>query len=142
MVELIVVMLVLSILAAYISLRTPSKTSFELNDVIENFKQDLLFTKTLSMSLNQRYQMVASSNSYQIQNQASAPFTMPSTGADSISLPSGITLTTPSTIQFNALGQPLDVTSVAITTAQNFTFSDGSTSRTIIVEPQTGFIHE
>jgi MSHA pilin protein MshC len=141
LIELIVVMIIISIVATYVSMRNPNTSSFDLNSALKNLMLDLRLTKTLSMSLNSNYRLVLSASSYQIKNEAEVPFF--NVAADSTTtsiLP--LTISASTTIIFNSLGQPLDNSNNVINTVTTITITDGTNSRSIEIEPQTGFIHE
>jgi MSHA pilin protein MshC len=125
--EFIVVMILVSILAAYASIRTPSTTVFSQSSVTEQIKRDIRYTQTLAMSLNTSYRIIFSTNSYTI-----SPTTPD--GVYTVNMPSGITLS-PGTIIFNATGAPISAASVTIT-------ATGGGSTTISVSAETGFVND
>ncbi len=142
LIELIVVITIISIMAAFISIRSTGTSSFTLNGAIKNLLLDVRLTKTLSMSLSSHYRIVLLSSSYEIQDASATPFFNLAAESTTTSLSSEIRISSLTTVIFNSLGQPVDVSNNLLTTSTTITMTDGTNNRNIIIEPQTGFIHE
>ena len=142
--ELIIVIALIGITSAYISMRSTGTSTFSLNGAIKNLLLDVRLTKTLSMSLSSHYRIVLSSASYQIQDDDGVDFFNVAAGSTTTSLTAPITISTPSTVIFNSLGQPIDNNGNVIDSLAPITISmtDGTNTRSIKIESQTGFIHE
>jgi len=138
-IELIVVIMVLGIVAASVSYVMPNRQAFQSEGFADVFLQDLRFTQLLSMSQNQRYKLVVSAGSYQIQNQSSVPFNNAETGGLTNVFPAGVTITPTATINFDSLGGPYN-NGTALVSAFNFSVTAGTTVTTVGITPQTGFI--
>jgi len=142
-IEMVMVIVILGILASYVSIKSPSPISFDLNGATNQLLNNIRLTKSLSMSLNEQYRIALDStnNRYQLQDSSGAPFPHPATNLDFTDLPTDVSLAGSSTIIFNALGQPL-ISGSLITSPVTITLNAGGTSQSIIIEPQTGFAHE
>jgi MSHA pilin protein MshC len=101
--------------------------------------QDLNYTKVLSMSGNQRYKLVISGSSYQIQNEVGTPQLNYETGGTTVPFTDGVTVTPTGTIDFDSLGRPYQSGS-PIGSAVVFTVSASGESTTVSVTPQTGLV--
>lgn len=146
--ELIVTITVISILSYAVYVRLPTQSTFELNTAITALKYDIRLTQVLATSLNRRYRIVISANSYDIQDESSVPYFNPSANSTTTTLPSGLELSgSPGTLIFDGLGVPYNG-SVELTSASEYNIKTigstcpSSTCRSIRVEPRTGFAHE
>ena len=139
LIELIVVIVVLSIVAASVSLFMPARTVYQSDGFADVFLQDLRFTQLLSMSQNQRYKLIVNAGSYQIQNQSSVVFNNPETGAATNVYPAGVTITPTGTYNFDSIGVPYN-NGVALAAVLNFSVTAGTTTTTVSITPGTGFI--
>lgn len=143
LIELTVIITLIGILAAYTTAKSPGASSYNLYSVTKNLTADIKLAKTLSMSLNQNYKIVfLSTNTYQIQNSMNVPFYNPAAKNTITTVNQDITITPLTTIVFNTLGQPLNNSEVPLTAAVIISLTDGTTTKTITIEPQTGYIHE
>lgn len=144
LIELVMVTILLAIVATYAAMRFPSQASMQASGFASTFLQDLQLTAALSISGNQRYRMVISSSSYQIQDASLTPIILPGTqpgvGSTTNTAPAGVTITGLSGIIFDSLGTPYDLNNVALSAPATFTISSGTSSRTITVTPQTGYV--
>ena len=146
-IELVVVILIVGIVAAYVTVRTPQTASFDMSDSFEALKYDLRLTQILSMSLNERYRFVidTANDSYEIQDASGTPFYNPAAEATSTVLPGNIQLTgNHTTLIFDGRGLPRNSSgsNSAISTPATYTLTLGSDVRTVSVEPQTGLVHD
>lgn len=126
LIELVTVILVVAILAVFIGIKTPSTTTYSLSSVTEQLRRDLRYTQSLALSLNMDYSLNISASSYSI-----TP--APPSGAYSVVMPAGITLSPVSTITFNSMGAPGSAATVTVT-------ATGVASNTITVTAETGFV--
>ncbi|MDP3704839.1 MAG: hypothetical protein Q8R24_02880 [Legionellaceae bacterium] len=141
LIELVMLITVLLILSVTAWVRMPSVNFFQSYSFSNILLYDLNLTKTLSMSLNQRYRLIIGSSSYQIQDQNGVALLNPETNSSVVSYPTGVTITPTTTIVFDSLGQPYNaVGTTALTTTLTLTVSASGTTQTISVSPQTGFI--
>ena len=126
LVELIVVLLVTAIMVKFAFSHYTSTTVFSLNSITEQLRRDIRYTQALAMSLNASYTITLVAGSYSI-----SP--TPATGAVSVTMPSGITLT-PTTITFDAMGNP-GAAAKSISVA-----ASGVATNTVTVAAETGFV--
>ena len=99
--------------------------------------------RTLSMSLNRNYRIaLLSASTYQIQDETGTAYNNPAAESTTTTLTSGITLSPITTVAFNTLGQSLNTSNVMLSAAVVISLTDGTSTRTLTIEPQTGFIHE
>jgi prepilin-type N-terminal cleavage/methylation domain-containing protein len=126
LIELITVLILISVIAAYATMRTPSSATYNLTSVAEQLRRDIRLTQTLATSLNTTYTITLLADSYSI-----SP--TPPTGAVAVTMPSGVTLT-PTTLSFNSMGAPSGAASITVT-------ATGAPSITITVAAETGFIN-
>jgi prepilin-type N-terminal cleavage/methylation domain-containing protein len=125
-IELIVVMIILGIMAAYAFTKAPSTASYFLSSTTEQLRRNIRYTQTLAMSLNASYTLSISAGSYSISPS-------PPGGAVNVTMPTGITLT-PATVSFDTMGSI--PSSVTITVSA----SNGN-SNTLTVLAETGFVN-
>jgi MSHA pilin protein MshC len=123
--ELIIILIVTSILSAYVLMRAPSSSLYTQSSAAEQVRRDIRYTQSLAMSLNASYSINFSANGYTI----TPP---PPNGAYSITMPTGVTLSVV-TITFDATGTPGAAASVTVTG------SGGTTTLTVAAE--TGFVN-
>lgn len=128
LIELIATILVIGILSAFISIRTPSTTTFSLSSFTEQIRRDIRYTQTLALSLNSNYSIIFTATNYTINP-------LPSDAARfyPVPIPTGITVSPSSTITFNSMGAPQS--------ASTITISDGVVTNTLTISPETGFIN-
>lgn len=124
--ELIAILLVVVIIATFMITKTPSASLYSLSSVTEQLRRDIRYTQTLATSLNTNYSIVLSTNSYAI-----SP--TPPSGAYSVTMPAGITLS-PVTITFTSMGAPTSATTITVT-------ASGVGTDTFTVTAETGFIN-
>lgn len=125
LIELIAVIILVSIIAVYATMRTPSPAAYTLSAVSEQLRRDVRLTQTLAISLNSTYTLTVVSGGYSI-----SP--TPPTGAVVVTMPEGVTLS-PATIAFSSMGVPSAAASITVT--------GGGASITITVAVETGFVH-
>ncbi|WP_454782897.1 prepilin-type N-terminal cleavage/methylation domain-containing protein [Legionella sp. WA2022007384] len=126
LIELIVMILIITLVALFFGIKTPSVSLYSLSSITEQLRRDIRYTQTLATSLNTNYSIILSTNSYTI-----AP--NPPNGAYSVSMPTGITLSSVS-ITFNSMGAPASGASITIT-------ASGVGTNTLTVSAETGFVN-
>lgn len=144
-IELVIVIVLITILATIAVARWPG-TRINLNAVAQQLADDIRYTQTLAMSRAGEYRLNLFSSSYSITTGGGAAVNNPVTGAASVTISSGITITLPPTnlpnslITFNSLGTPYTDTSgtTALSSAAVITLSSGGNSTTVTIQPQTG----
>src|SRR5690242_19243011 len=110
LIELIIVILIAAILS-YIAVTRWPGTMINLNSQAQQLASDIRYTQTLAMSRATEYTLTVTSTSYSISTGGTA-VNNPVTGSASVTLGTGITITTPptnlpnSSITFNSLGTP------------------------------------
>lgn len=139
MISLVITITLVGIMAAYVFVSPPPTEAFSVEGAANVFAQDLKFTKSLSMSMNEHYRMVVSANSYQIQNQSGTPITIAWANSTTAALPAGVTVSPTTTLIFDSLGKPYNGGS-PLSATQNFILSSGTSSANVSVTPQTGYI--
>lgn len=145
LIELVIVILVISILSTFVIMNHPG-TSINLGAEAKQLASDIRYTQALAMTKGTRYYLIKlSSTSYQINNAAGTPVTLPS-GATSVTLTSGTTLGTltnlPSDlIAFDGKGAPYTTSSspgTALASTATIPVTNGTTTFTVSILPETG----
>ncbi|PWY55350.1 hypothetical protein DGG96_12010 [Legionella qingyii] len=126
LIELIVIILIVTLMAVYYGIKTPSVSLYSLSSITEQLRRDIRYTQTLASSLNTNYSIILSTNSYTISPN-------PPNGAYSVSMPTGITLSSVS-ITFNSMGAPESGAIITIT-------ASGVGTSTLTVSAETGFVN-
>lgn len=140
LIQFIIVLTIMSIMAAIGIIRMPSVNLFRANTFASTLAHDLALTKTLSMSENQRYRIVIGASSYQIQDQTGTAIIHPETRTAAISYPTGVSISPTTTVIFDSLGKPYNGSSIALTSTLTLTVTSSGVSQTVSITPQTGFI--
>jgi len=141
MLELIAVLSVAAIVSAFIFFRTPALSPYSLDAQAETLARDIRLTQTLAVTYNTWYRIQFSANSYQILvgTAGTTGFIYPGTASSTISLPSGMSLSsTQSTIRFNNMGQPYDGSGNVLASQVTVTLTADGLSALVTVQPQTG----
>ncbi|QMT61232.1 hypothetical protein [Legionella sp. PC997] len=126
LIELIVMILIITLVALFFGIKTPSVSLYSLSSITEQLKRDIRYTQTLATSLNTDYSIILSTNSYTISPN-------PPNGAYSVSMPTGITLSSVS-ITFDSMGAPASAATITIT-------ASGVGTNTLTVSAETGFVN-
>jgi MSHA pilin protein MshC len=143
LIELIIVIVIMIVLSAYAVARWPGN-HINLNAQAQQLANQLRYTQSLAFSQSQRYRLNLTSTSYSITTTGGTAVTDPVTGSNSTNLPSGITMTWTnlpnSLVAFDGKGSPYTNSTATTLLASNATirFSQGSTTRTVLITPQTG----
>jgi len=143
MFEVIVVILLIGVVAAFVAVRGSSKTVYDLASESEILKGHLRYAQYRAMSDIEPWGISFSANGYHLlKNKAPATDTLPNESGPSHALPSGITITTGAgtMIHFNERGSPVGDDDTIMATETQIVLSDGSSTQTIFIKPETGFI--
>jgi len=140
MIETIIVLVLVSIMAAVVMAALPSVYVFQAQGSASQLRADLNLTKSLSMGKNQDYRIVIGTSSYQIQNQSGTPIVHPGTNPSAILYPTGVTITPTGTIIFNSMGAPFNGSGVALTSVLTLTATQKGITHTVNIYPQTGLV--
>ena len=140
LVELVAVILIASIMTTVFLVKLVDREPFQSEGYAGVVYHNLQYTRVLSVSLSERYRIVFSPSSYQIQNSAGAPISNPETGALTTSYPTGVTVTPTTTVIFDSLGKPHDGSSDALSSLLTLTVTSGTSTDTVTVTPETGLI--
>jgi MSHA pilin protein MshC len=130
MIELVMIIVILGILSAYASSRLDF-AGHDASGYAEIVKSSIRLAQKLAVA--QRQNMTVTNLTGDI-----------SVGGASNPIPDGVTVSvdpaptpTATSITFNALGQPISITEVT-----TITITGGDVSWVIILEPETGYVHE
>ena len=141
LIELVVLLVILSILSTIVGVRLSSLHSFNSYSFATILQSDLNLTRALSIAKNQRYRLVIGGTSYQIQDQNGAIFLNPETNTNTVTYPSGTTVSPSTTIVFDSLGQPYNAAGTTpLSDPLNITITSTQLSQVMSVTPQTGLI--
>jgi len=143
MFEVIIVVVVISIVAAFVVVRGTSKTVYDLASEAEILKGHLRYAQYRAMSDIESWGLSISANGYHLlKNKEPATDTLPNESGPSHSLPSGISITTGAgtMIHFNERGSPVGDGDAILTAETQMVLSGGSDTQTISITPETGFI--
>lgn len=143
MLEVIVVVLLISIVAAFVVVRGSSKTAYDLASEAEILKGHLRYAQYRAMSDIESWGLSISANGYHLlKNKEPATDTLPNESGPSHALPSGITITTGAgtMIHFNERGSPVGDGDAILTAETQMVLSGRSDTQTISITPETGFI--
>lgn len=143
LIELIMVMVVLSVLAALASMRMPGD-GINVGAQAEQLASDIRYTQSMAMSRGQRFRVNFTSSTYQITNDAGVAQVHPGTGQTAaVALGSAVLSgynppLTNSYLAFNSLGVPYTDTTIALAALATLTLTSGGEAITVRVAPQTG----
>jgi len=133
-IEIIAILVIIGIISA-IAVSRVGVTQQDLISQADIVKAHLRFAQLKAMQDDTAsWSIVFTGNSYTLYNNANpATINLPSESSNGHSLTSGVTITNPSTVNFDGWGSP-GTTNIPIT------LSDGSTTATITVAANTGYI--
>lgn len=140
LIEAIVLIVILSILLTIGSVRMPSTDLFKTQSFSSILLSDLRLTQALSMSQNQRYRLVVTASSYQIQDENGVAILHPETNNSAITYPTGVSISPSTTLVFDSLGKPYNNSGTALSSTLNFTISSTGANQIVSVSPETGFV--
>jgi type II secretory pathway pseudopilin PulG len=142
LVELVVIVVVLAIAVAAIIPLWPGK-SIELSAQASRLATDIRYTQHLATTRGVRYQLLrVNSTSYRVQSIETTPQVI-----ETVALASGLTLNTftNNLIAFGTDGTPYTTTTIpgaALSSALAISLTDGSSTVSVTVTPQTGMVAE
>ena len=144
MVELIVVLVIVAILATMAAPRWV--TSPTLDGQLQQLLSDIRYTQALALSHGQRFRVnLTLPSTYSMTTTSGTAVTNPSTGASSVTLTSGVTMTAVSNlpnnlIAFDEAGTPYTDSAATTPLASNatITLSANGLTRSILITPETG----
>lgn len=140
LVELVMVMVVIAVIVAVAMPVWPGKTA-ELSAQASRLATDIRYTQHLATTRGKRFQLLrVSSTSYRIQSIEATPDVI-----ETITLTSGLTLNafTNNLIAFGTDGTPYTTATIpgtALSSTLSISLTDGSTTDTITVTPETGMV--
>ena len=137
--SLVVVMLIMGVLSVVVMAKMPPSSTFEARGFTEVLIQDLRQTQVLAMSRNQRYSLILGASAYEIKDQNNTAVINTQTGSASTPYARDFTITPMITIVFDSLGRPYDASNSPLPT-KTLTVSNGSTSQSVSIIAETGFI--
>lgn len=135
--ELVITLVIIAVIGVFVVFNWPG-LSINLDGQAQQLASDLRYTQTLAMTNGQRYKLVTTGNTYQIQNNSGTP--VPLLQGTTVTLYSGITFgtLTTSTIIFDGKGRPYDGSSVLLSSAANFPLTAEGQTETVVVTQNTG----
>lgn len=145
LIELIIIILVISVLASFVSIQNPRAT-INLGAEAKQLASDIRYTQALAMTKGERYYLQKlSSTSYQIISASGTPATM-STGSTSVTLDSGtsfgsFTNLPNNLIAFDGKGTPYTNASTpgtALASTASMPVTNGTNTITVSITAQTG----
>jgi MSHA pilin protein MshC len=148
--ELVLVMIITSILAAYAAARYFSRADTTGLSQAQRFAHDLRHTQILAASWGRQLVVIVAGSNYSVGCAVAStapctaatpvPVTDPATGAAfSVTLQDGATLAGPATVRFDSMGRPSTGAAPTAATAV-YTLSAGGSNWTITVNPVTGLV--
>jgi MSHA pilin protein MshC len=150
LVELVFVIILSGILAAYAVTQWPGDNELILPAQANSLVSDLRHSQALAMQWSQPLRFSVTTGSYTVSCVTasanapcdSSPVIDPATGsAFSVTLPNGISLGTDASTDFDSLGRPVSgSTLLSNNPARSYTLSAGTSSVAITVQPITGFV--
>ena len=140
LIELTIVILIISIISIYASMRWPQ--GMELDAQTEKLASDIRLVQSLAMNRHQRFRINLTATQYQLFDGNNNPLPHPASNNAIIPLEPGVTLTTTNAnIIFNSEGVPYTGAFPGILLAANNTITltdSNGVNRQIITTPETG----
>lgn len=130
LVELIMMMVVVGVLAAYVAAKLDF-ASYDADGCAETLKASIRMAQKLAIAKRVPATPVA------VTVGAGCAVTV---GADSYPALNGVSVSGAGSVTFNGLGQP-SVGGTPLTAVKAFTVSGGAATRWICLEPETGYVH-
>lgn len=131
LVELVVMMVVMGILAAYVSAKLNFKES-DASGCAETVKASVRMAQKLAIA----QRAPASPVTVTVTSSCAA-----TVGTESYPALNGITVSNSGSISFSGLGQP-SVGATPLTAVRTFTITGGDVTRYVCLEAETGYVHE
>ena len=147
LIELVIVMIIMAIVAAFIAIRMPD---VDLGNQSSQIINDIRYAQSLAVSANLRHRFYFGVNTYSVASydQTSGIETFiyfSQAGATSVTLGSGISFVkapTPDCIAFNGRGQPCDCVSGAVSTSDTIVrIGAGLTTKDAVITASTGYAY-
>jgi MSHA pilin protein MshC len=147
-VEIIVVLLMISILAATVLGRSVTSTDLDLAAQTDKLRNQLRYAQAQAMKTGYTdfpfWGIESNGTEYWLFRRASPSNTdeeirLPGMASNRVSIADSITLD-PFKVYFNRMGKPFDETNSAISLAKTINIT-ASQTRTVSIEPETGFVH-
>lgn len=147
LVELIAVLTVIGVLAAFVIPRLEDRTSFEARGFYDQAQSVVRVAQKIAIAQRQSPPkapvfVVVSVNQIGVCYDAACttPVNDPTTGSALVAAtPAGVTLSPATTFSFNGAGAPSVASQLAITVVSS---GAGDVNRTFYVEAQTGYVHD
>jgi MSHA pilin protein MshC len=143
MIEMVMVLIVMAIMASFIIIR--GTTGNDLIAQTEILKSHLRYAQIKAMNDTVPWGLrVPNANSYILyKNNATANDILPGETAQTHTLPATVTVTSGvgTTFNFNEWGTPVDAGGTAIVSPQTITLSQGTTTSSITIKKNTGYIN-
>jgi Tfp pilus assembly protein FimT len=143
MLELVMVLVLLGIVAAFVAPNL-STTGITLPAAGTKLAEAIRFTQSLAMSRGQRYQISFTASTYQITDASGTPITQPMTNSTAATSVAPIVLSgynpplTNSYVAFDSRGVPYISATTALAAAATITLTSGSDASSVVVSPETG----
>jgi MSHA pilin protein MshC len=157
MVELIVVMILVGILGAIGAARFFDRAPFDTRGFADQATAALRFAQKVAIAQNRMVYVVMDGQTIRLcfaagatcggSDQVQAPFSIKTDATCSsptwycLRRPNAVTLGYTGALAFNPLGRPFDANGSALLAPVTFPISAGSTTFTVTVEPETGYVH-
>ena len=146
LIELVMVLVLLGILAAYAAPRIFNRTGFDARGMEDMTMSYLRYAQKIAVAQRRTVcltitsggislQIAGSAGSYSCSTALSGPDGKSSLGVAGVS-----NVTSPASFNFDGLGRPVNGSGTPLSGAQTFTVGGGS--RTITVEAATGYVHD
>jgi len=141
LVEFVVVLVVMGILATYVTIEWPEKT-IQLRAEADQLVNDIRYTQNLATTQSKRYQLVITATGYTLTDAASNSVSFPYTNlSNAVIFHPGITASpVPTTLIFNSLGVPYASPTTPLGSNLVLTLQVGSDVESITVQPETGSV--
>lgn len=138
LIEMVTILSIVAILAYFAVSRWPGE-GINLAAQAEQLAADIRYTQNLSMTRGKPYHLDFTSNSYTIADHNDTPLLHPGSGTNRITLANGVILSySHSRLSFNAKGIPFGQSNTALSNNAILTLASGSTSKQVLINPQTG----
>lgn len=143
LIELVAVMIVVGILAVFVAPRL-SRSAYDVRTVIDEAQSTLRYAQKIAVAQHRPVFVMFDGSNFALCFDADCATRVPiPTGTPaSINLPPGATMTS---FFFNALGKPFNIGNAepvsTFINPRTVTITGGGMTRTIVVEPETGYVH-
>ena len=142
LIEVIAVLVIIGVVAAVVVSRMMSPSSFGVVSEADILKGHLRYAQYRAMSHTETWGMIFSANGYSLlYNKAATTSKLPNEDSSTHILTSGIKITTGAgtAVHFNEWGNPVTNTGTLLTDT-TISLTDGSTTQTVTITQNTGFI--